>query len=255
MKDLIPQEEIQFPTTKLPKEINDGLKQAFDKCSAIIGRNESLKELGFAAQIISKSPTLQKCGVTSVIDSVVNASRVGITLNPALRLAYLVPRKSIATLEISYMGLITILKKSGGCKYIEAFIVYQDEAFQYNPADGTLSHTIYYASTEAEQKQRKIIGCYSRAVLLSNEVVFCFMPMWEIEKVKKFSEGSDSKWSAWQNWEEEMIKKSVIKRHFKTLVSNAEITEVVEALRIEEENNPLVKSSPKKNMFNFDFEE
>ena len=52
-----------------------------------------------------------------------------------------------------------------------------------------------------------------------------------------------------------MIKKSVIKRHIKTLVSTAEVAEVVEALRIEEENNPLVKSSPKKNMFNFDFEE
>ena len=52
-----------------------------------------------------------------------------------------------------------------------------------------------------------------------------------------------------------MIKKSVIKRHFKTLVSNAEIAEVIEALRIEEENNPLVKSSPKKNMFDFNFEE
>ena len=58
------------------------------------------------------------------------------------------------------------------------------------------------------------------------------MPMWEIEKVKKFSEGSESKWSAWQNWEEEMIKKTVIKRHFKTLVSNSEISEVVEALRL-----------------------
>lgn len=255
-KNSTPQEENQVvPAFKMPKEINDGLKVAFDKCSKLIGAQEAQRELGFAAQIISKSPTLQKCSVQSVIDAVVNASRVGITLNPSLRLAYLVPRKGVSTLEISYMGLITILKKSGGCKYIEAFIVYQDETFEYNPAEGTLSHTIYYATTEAEQKQRKIIGCYSRAVLLSNDVVFCFMPYWEIEKVKRFSEGSDSKWSAWQNWEEEMIKKSVIKRHFKTLVSNAEIAEVIEALRIEEENNPLVKSQPKKNMFNFDFEE
>lgn len=254
MKDSSPQEETT-PLMKIPKDINEGLKVAFEKCANLIGKNEAQKELGFAAQIISKSPTLQKCSAQSVIDAVVNSSRVGITLNPSLRLAYLVPRKGVATLEISYMGLITILKKSGGCKYIEAFIVYQDEAFQYNPAEGTLSHTIYYATTEQEQKQRKIIGCYSRATLLTNEVVFCFMPYWEIEKVKRFSEGSDSKWSAWSNWEEEMIKKSVIKRHFKTLVSNAEIAEVVEALRIEEENNPLVKSSPKKNMFNFDFEE
>jgi len=253
MKDST-QQEINLPTTKIPKEINEGLKVAFQKCANLIGAGEATKELGFAVQIISKSPSLQKCAAQSVIDAVVNSSRVGISLNPALRLAYLVPRKNAATLEISYMGLITILKKSGGCKYIEAFIVYQDEAFEYNPAEGKLNHTIYYALTEAEQKQRKIIGCYSRAVLLTNEVVFCFMPMWEIEKVKKFSEGSDSKWSAWTNWEEEMIKKSVIKRHFKTLISNAEIAEVVEALRIEEENNPLTKQT-KPNMFNFDFDE
>ncbi|NBX74866.1 hypothetical protein EB118_16220 [bacterium] len=254
MKDTTQQNETQLPSMKMSKEISDGLKIAFDKCSSIIGKAEALKELGFASQIISKSPTLQKCSIQSVIDAVVNSSRVGITLNPTLRLAYLVPRKNTATLEISYMGLITILKKSGGCKYIEAHIVYQDEAFEYNPANNTLSHTIYYATTESEHKQRKAIGCYSRAVLITNEIVYCFMPMWEIEKVKRFSEGSDSKWSAWQNWEEEMIKKSVIKRHFKTLVNNVEVTEVIEALRIEDENNPIAKQS-KPNMFNFDFEE
>ncbi len=241
--------------TKLPKEISDSLKIAFDKCAMLIGKIEAQKELGFAAQIISKNPSLLKCSAQSVIDSVVNATRAKITLNPALRLAYLVPRKGVATLDISYMGLITILKKSGGCKYIEAFIVFSDEFFEYNPSAGTLEHTPYFAQTEAEQKARKMISCYSRAVLLTNEVVYCVMPMWEIEKVKKFSEGSESKWSAWQNWEEEMIKKTVIKRHFKTLVSNSEISEVVEALRIEEENNPLIKTPKKNNIMNFDFEE
>jgi recombination protein RecT len=177
-----------------------------------------------------------------------------VTLNPALRLAYLVPRKGAATLDISYMGLITILKKSGGCKYVDAFIVYQDEDFNYNPALGTIQHTPHFATTEAEQKARKMIGCYSRAVLPSNDTVFCYMPYWEIEKVKRFSEGSESKWSAWTTWEEEMVKKSVIKRHFKMLVSGSEAAEVVEALRIEEENNPLVKQPTKSSLFDVDFE-
>ena len=46
----------------------------------------------------------------------------------------------------------------------------------------TISNVLNF-STESEQKQRKIIGCYSRAVLLTNDVVYCFMPYWEIEKV------------------------------------------------------------------------
>jgi recombination protein RecT len=248
------QTEIQLAPS-LSIEVNSALKVAFQKCSNLIGQKEAVRELGFASQIISKSPTLQKCSTNSIIDSVVNASRANLTLNPALRLAYLIPREGLATLDISYMGLITVLKKSGGCKYVEAFVVYQDEDFQYNPASGLIHHTPHFASSEAEQSNRKIIGCYSRAILPSNDVVFCFMPYWEIQKVKKFSKGSDNKWSAWTTWEEEMVKKSVIKRHFKTLVSGSEAAEVVEALRIEDENNPLIKQPTKSSLFDLDFDE
>ena len=247
------QTELQL-TQKLSSEVAVALQTAFRKGVNLIGKDEALRELGFAQQIIAKSPTLQKCSSNTIIDAVVNASRANVTLNPALRLAYLVPRKGAATLDISYMGLITILKKSGGCKYVDAFIVYQDEDFNYNPALGTIQHTPHFATTEAEQKARKMIGCYSRAVLPSNDTVFCYMPYWEIEKVKRFSEGSESKWSAWTTWEEEMVKKSVIKRHFKMLVSGSEAAEVVEALRIEEENNPLVKQPTKSSLFDLDFE-
>jgi recombination protein RecT len=247
------QTELQL-TQKLSSEVAVALQTAFRKCVNLIGKDEALRELGFAQQIIAKSPTLQKCSSNTIIDAVVNASRANVTLNPALRLAYLVPRKGAATLDISYMGLITILKKSGGCKYVDAFIVYQDEDFNYNPALGTIQHTPHFATTEAEQKARKMIGCYSRAVLPSNDTVFCYMPYWEIEKVKRFSEGSESKWSAWTTWEEEMVKKSVIKRHFKMLVSGSEAAEVVEALRIEEENNPLVKQPTKSSLFDVEFE-
>jgi recombination protein RecT len=188
------------------------------------------------------------------MDAIINGSRASVTLNPNLKLSYLIPRKGIACLDISYMGLITILKKSGGCKYIDAYVVFQDEDFSHNPASGEINHTPYYARTEAEQKKRIIIGCYSRAVLPSNDVVFCYMPYWEIEKVKRMSEGSSNSFSAWNTWEEEMVKKSVIKRHFKMLVSDSEAVEVVEALRIEEENNPLTKSVNKPSLFNLDFE-
>jgi len=244
----------KIETSKLPTAVQEGLLKAFQKCVDLIGVTEAKKELGYAVQLISKNPTLQKCKIDSVIDSVVNGSRAKITLNPALRLAYLVPRDGMACLDISYMGLITILKKSGGCKYVEAFLVYQDEDFKYNPANGTLEHLPNFVMTEEEQKSRKIIGCYSRAILPSNDVVYCYMPIWEVMKVRKYSKGSSSQWSAWNTWEEEMIKKSVIKRHFKFLVSDSESNEVIEALRIEEENNPLEKQVNKTTLFDLDFE-
>ena len=240
--------------SKLPEIMQKGIADAFQKCIVLIGEKEAEREISYAIQIISKNKELQKCSVQSVMDAIVNGSRASVTLNPSLKLSYLVPRKGIACLDISYMGLITILKKSGGCKYIDAYVVFQDEDFSHNPASGEMKHTPYYARTEAEQKKRIIIGCYSRAVLPSNDVVFCYMPYWEIEKVKRMSEGSSSSFSAWNTWEEEMVKKSVIKRHFKMLVSDSEAVEVVEALRIEEENNPLTKSVNKPSLFNLDFE-
>jgi len=241
--------------TKLPEPMQKAIADAFQKCISLIGEKEAEREISYAIQIISKNKELQKCSVQSVMDAIVNGSRASVTLNPNLKLAYLIPRKGIACLDISYMGLITILKKSGGCKYIDAYVVFQDEDFSHNPASGQINHTPYYARTEAEQKKRIIIGCYSRAVLPSNDVVFCYMPYWEIEKVKRMSEGSSSSFSAWNTWEEEMVKKSVIKRHFKMLVSDSEAVEVVEALRIEDENNPLVKSPNKPSLFNLDFGE
>lgn len=254
----------ETPTTKevsqpkiLPNingNVRTALLQAYQKAVNLIGEKQASAELSFASQIIAKNPALQKCQMTSIIDSVVNASRVNITLNPALRLAYLIPRRDIAVLEISYMGYITILKRGGGVKYIDAFIVYADEDFRFEPTTGKLYHTPTFALTEQEQKSRKIIGCYSRATLPSNDVVFNYMPIWEINKIRGFSQNKDEKWSTWNMWEEEMIKKTAIKRHFKLLISDSTNEYLHEAIRIEEENNPMNFAPQKSSLLDFDFD-
>ena len=66
------------------------------------------RELGFAAQIFEQNPSLQKCDPVSIINAVVNVARTSITLNPVLKLAYLIPRKNKCVLEFSYVGLIKI---------------------------------------------------------------------------------------------------------------------------------------------------
>lgn len=239
---------------EISNEVKDALHFAYKKVSSMIGKDNAMKELGFAKQLIAKSSALQKCTIETITDSVVNVGRLNITLNPALKLAHLIPRDGKCVLEVSYMGLISILKKSGGCRYIDAFVVYQDEQFKFDPANGSLEHIPYYAVTEKEQLARKPIGVYSRAVLNTGENVYCFMPMWEVDKVRNVSKNKGEKWSAWNMWEEEMIKKTVIRRHFKLLVSGTELEEVAEVISIEEKNNPLVKTNAKSSMFDIDFE-
>ena len=212
-----------------------------------INPTKAKSELGFAMQIFQNNPTLQRCDPQSILNAVVNVARTSITLNPVMRLAYLIPRKNKCVLEFSYMGLVAMLRDNGCIKSISAHIVYEDENFEFDLANNKIRHLPKYAQSENEHNLRKIIGCYSRATLPNNEIVYEFMPMWEIEKVKRSSEGSDNKYSAWQTWKDEMIKKSVIKRHFKMLISVNVTEALTTALSIENENNLLVNDFNKSN--------
>ena len=211
-----------------------------------INPNKAKSELGFAMQIFQNNPTLQRCDPQSILNAVVNVARTSITLNPVMKLAYLIPRKNKCVLEFSYMGLVAMLRDNGCIKSISAHIVYEDENFEFDLANNKIRHLPKYAQSENEHNLRKIIGCYSRATLPNNEIVYEFMPMWEIEKVKRSSEGSDNKYSAWQTWKDEMIKKSVIKRHFKMLISVNVTEALTTALSIENENNLLVNDFSNK---------
>ena len=226
-------EWVQILTTAYPK---------FEQ----INPNKAKSELGFAMQIFQNNPTLQRCDPTSILNAVVNVARTSITLNPVMKLAYLIPRKNKCVLEFSYMGLVAMLRDNGCIKSISAHIVYEDENFEFDLANNKIRHLPKYAQSENEHNLRKIIGCYSRATLPNNEIVYEFMPMWEIEKVKRSSEGSDNKYSAWQTWKDEMIKKSVIKRHFKMLISVNVTEALTTALSIENENNLLVNDFSNK---------
>ena len=225
------------------------LTESYPKFQAI-NPDKAKGELGFALSLFQSNPQLQKCDPTSILNSVVSVARTSITLNPVMRLAYLIPRGNKCILEFSYMGLIALLRDNGCIRTISAHIVYEDEEFLHNIAENSITHIPKYAETEQLHNARKIIGCYSRATLPTGDVSYEFMPMWEIDKIKKLSKGG----FAWKDWRDEMIKKSVLKRHFKLLISTNTSEALHTALQIENDNNGLMnsytKSSSSKNLMN-----
>ena len=228
------------------------LTNAFPKFQQI-NKDKAQSELGFAFQIFQNNTALQRCEPQSILNAVINVARTSITLNPVMRLAYLIPRKNKCVLEFSYMGLVAMLRDNNCIKSISAHIVYADEEFEYNIGDNTIIHKPVYARNETEHNKRQIIGCYSRATLLNDEKSFEFMPMWEIEKVKRLSESSNSKFSAWNTWQDEMIKKTVIKRHFKMLISINPTEALSTALTLE--NDIIIKEEKKPVLQEFIFDE
>lgn len=199
------------------------------------------RELGFAAQIIEGSTNLQGCEPNSLLNAVINVARTGITLNPVMKLAYLVPRDKKCVLDFSYMGLVSMLKSNGCVKDMQAVIVYTDE--EYEEGIHQLIPPVHkkkYAETEDEQKTRQIKGVYCCVVHLDNTVTFTpFMPYWDIQRTEKTSKAAGTAYSPWNTFREEMVKKTKVKRDFKMLVKGRESEQLSAALAIEEENNGL----------------
>ena len=125
------------------------LTEAYPKFQSI-NPEKAKSELGFAMQIFQQNPYLQKCEPQSILNAVVNVARTSITLNPVMRLAYLIPRKNKCVLEFSYMGLVAMLRDNGCIKSISAHIVYEDEEFDYDVAYNTIKHKPNFAKTEKE---------------------------------------------------------------------------------------------------------
>jgi recombination protein RecT len=212
-------------------------------------------ELAFALQTFQNNPKLQQCDGQSIFDAIVNIARTNLSLNPITKLAYLIPRKNKCVLEISYVGLVKMLKDDGCIKHISAHIVFEDEEFNFDIPNNKIIHNATYPKTEAEQNSREIKGVYTRAELPSGDVIFDFLPTWEIEKIKGVST-FNGKGSVWDVWKLEMYKKTAIKRSFKLLIGNAS-SNLINVLALEEENNPIknINSSNRPSLKNAFIEE
>jgi len=86
-------------------------------------------EKAYALDIIanSKSDALLKCTPESVARSLIDVGVLGLTLSPAMKLAYLIPYKNQCTVSPSYMGLEQIAYKTGFVEMIQTVLVYKND--------------------------------------------------------------------------------------------------------------------------------
>lgn len=177
------------------------------------------REAGFAVQIISGGEYILKVAMSnrqSVIDAVTNIAAIGISLNPAKKQAYLVPRDGKVCLDISYMGLMDLAIDSGSIKWAQAELVYSTDVFSLNGFDKPPTHT--YSPFHKERGD--VVGVYVVAKTADGDYLTAAMSTDEINAIRDRS----SAWKAWcekkkkcpwvTDWGE-MAKKTVVKRAYK----------------------------------------
>lgn len=169
----------------------------------LFARQQLLKN-DFTLKTAAKNPN-------SLQAAILNVAAIGISLNPAGQHAYLVPRDGAICLDISYRGLAKIATDAGAIKWAKVELVYENDKFEWQgPAEAPMHKADPFSD------RGDIKGGYCIAKLPDGEILTEVMPVDEINKIRDTSKAYQNGKGPWMNWYEEMAKKTILKRAYKS---------------------------------------
>lgn len=176
------------------------------------------REVNFAMQAMMNNTYLIQCAQSDpqhLIEAIKNVGLTGLSLNPELRLGYLVPFKGKIKFMSSYMGKVDILIRTGVVKDIYVELVYEKDEFTYRKG---INATLEHKPNVFAKDRGEIVGGYYYAVLANGQVKYDVMPVERIEEIKSRSEAVKSgKTSPWDTDKIEMFRKTILNWAFKFL--------------------------------------
>lgn len=185
-------------------------------------------EVEWALQSIHKSDSMLKYALgnpQATFDAVLNIAAIGVSLNPAKKLAYILPRDGKLTFDCSYLGLIDIAISSGSIKWAQAHRVYESEVpdFLLMGYDEPPRHK--RNPWLPPDKRGPVAGAYVVVKTLDGDYLTSTMQIDEIHAIRERSSAWKSylatqkdakpKLCPWNTDPEEMEKKTVVKNAYK----------------------------------------
>lgn len=234
----------------------DPIREHFVKT---LGEEAFAREVSFAIQLINNNSQLQRSTLASRLVAVANVANIGLSLNPVLKEAYLVPRNvKVKTetgdrwevrcfLEPSYIGMIKLATDSGSVRSMHADLVWEGDDIEI--VQGTVQHIKHVPFLQTGRPKGNLKGAYSVAKLTDGSFNVLVMDIDELRKVKAASEAvKKGNASPYDDWENEMFRKAPIRRHFKMLPKSDRYEILAKAIAMDEEefgsvDNQLLEAS------------
>ncbi|WWW34558.1 recombinase RecT [Stenotrophomonas rhizophila] len=200
------------------------------------------REAEFALQSLYGNEYAMKIAMSnrqSVINAVVNIAAIGISLNPAKRQAYLVPRDGKICLDISYMGLMDPAIDSGSVRWGRAKLVYAADSFVLNGLD----HAPLHSHDPFAKDRGEVVGVYVVVKTADGDYLTDTMSREEIDGIMNRSQSVKSgKSSPWKTDWGEMAKKTVVKRAYKYWPKTERLDTAIHHLNTDGGEGPAVLS-------------
>ena len=202
---------------------------------------ERLTKLMLSA--IGKNPKLANCTATSVLQFCMKCSETGLEPIGAGG-AWAVPYGAELTFIPDYRGLVNAAIHAGCIKDARAFLVFENDAFNYVLGlDPKLEHAPAKSERGAE------IGAYCVYTMPNGEKRFDYMDAEEIEAIRKRSKAGGGPWSTDLG---EMMKKTVVRRAMKPFAGASqhfdaaiEASDTATGIDFDAQREPIPMPTPK----------
>lgn len=199
------------------------------------------KECQFAIQLFQKNDLLTKTAAgnpVSAQNAIINVAAIGITLNPASKLAYLVPRKGVVCLDISYMGLLHLAQTTGAIKWGQCKLVHENDTYESNGLDCAPTHKY-----NAFGDRGSVVGGYCTVKTPDGDYLTEEMSLEEIKATEATSKAQNGPWKTF--WAE-MARKTIVKRASKYWPRAERLDNAIQVLNEEEgmHQEPVMEHVP-----------
>ena len=180
---------------------------------------------------VRKTPLLASCDRASFFGAIITCAQLGLEPGNALGQIYLLPYyntkqgKHEVQLIVGYQGMIDLIERDGRVT-IDAQVVYEKDVFKYTL--GTTSEIIHEPYS-GEEDPGQVIASYAVARYKDGRTKFRVLRKHEIERAKKASMSGNKGWGPWKDYYAEMAMKTAVRRLFKLLPKNPEMS-VVQAI-------------------------
>ena len=170
----------------------------------------------------------------SILQAIYNTALTGLTLNPVLKLAYLVPRAGECCLEPSYQGLIKLITDTGSATTVYSYPVYKGDHFKISLGTSIdIEHEPKFESEEIEK-------FYAVGILHDGTRQVEVMTLAQVNEIRATSESYKSFKKGkgygciWESHFSEMGRKTVLRRMVKQLPKTERWDKLGEAIQLDQ---------------------
>ena len=188
---------------------------------------------------LKNNPALNMCDPKAICGGILRIAQMGLEIGSVLGKVYLVPFNGDVTLMLGYRGMLDLIRRSPDVFSIKSACVYENDLFEFE--DGStpsIKHVRKWTNRGA------LIGVFAIIIMKNGYFQYEMMSVEEVEKIRQKSPGKNSK--PWVNYFEEMAKKTVIRRLFKTAPSSVETIIAMELDEKAEYGDQNLKSALKE---------